>query len=58
VRLPRALSSTFISQALRASDGIPGLSAAMQGLVAARAAVLAAILVHWHKRSIHEATWV
>ena len=44
VRLPRALSSDFIKQALQASDGIPGLSAAMQGLVAARAAVLAAIL--------------
>src|ERR1051326_9128693 len=44
VRLPRALSSTFIRQALRASEGIPGLSAAMQGLVAARTAVLAAIV--------------
>src|SRR5213076_2334508 len=43
-RLPRALSPAFIKQALRASEGIPGLSAAMQGLVAARAAVLAAIL--------------
>src|SRR3954467_191590 len=44
VRLPRALSSDFIRQALQASDGIPGLSAAMQSLVAASAAVLAAIL--------------
>src|SRR5271169_6908978 len=44
VRLPRALSSAFITQALRASEGIPGLSAAMQGLVAARAAVLAAVV--------------
>jgi transposase len=44
IRLPRALSSAFIRQALRASDGIPGLSAAMQGLVAARAAVLAAVV--------------
>src|SRR5271155_4141440 len=44
VRLPRALSSTFIRQALQASDGIPGLSAAIQGLAAARAAVLAAIV--------------
>ena len=44
VRLPRALSSAFIRQALRASDGIPGLSAAMRGLVAARAAVLAAVV--------------
>src|SRR5215467_4777731 len=44
VRLPRTLSSTFIRQALQASEGIPGLSAAMKGLVAARAAVLAAIV--------------
>ena len=44
VRLPRALSSAFITQALRASEGIPGLSAAMQGLVAARSAVLAAVV--------------
>jgi transposase len=45
VRLPRGLSSDFIRQALQASDGIPGLSAAMQGLVAARTAVLAAIVL-------------
>jgi transposase len=44
VRLPRALSPAFIDQALRASEGIPGLSAAMRGLVAARTAVLAAII--------------
>jgi transposase len=44
VRLPRALSPAFIRQALRASEGIPGLSAAMRGLVAARAAVLAAVV--------------
>jgi transposase len=44
VRLPRALSSTFIRQALQASEGIPGLSAALRGLVAARAAVLAAVV--------------
>ena len=43
VRLPRALSSAFIAKALRASEGIDGLSAAMRGLVAARAAVLSAI---------------
>src|SRR5215831_1574203 len=30
VRLPRALSPAFIEQALQASDGIPGLSAAMR----------------------------
>ena len=34
VRLPRALSPAFIRQALKASEGIAGLSAAMQGLVA------------------------
>lgn len=44
VRLPRALSPAFIEQALRASDGINGLSAAMRGLIAARAAVLAAVV--------------
>jgi transposase len=44
VRLPRALSPAFIRQALGASEGIPGLSAAMRGLVAARAAVLAAVV--------------
>src|SRR6202163_291791 len=44
VRLPRALSSAFIEQALRASEGIAGLSAAMRGLVAARAAVLGAVV--------------
>jgi hypothetical protein len=43
VRLPCALNPAFIRQALRASEGIPGLSAAMQGLAAARAAVLAAV---------------
>jgi len=44
VRLPRALNPAFIQQALQASDGIPGLSAAMRGLIGARAAVLAAIV--------------
>src|SRR4051812_13935168 len=43
VRLPRALSPAFIDQALRASEGINGLSVAMRGLVAARTAVLAAV---------------
>ena len=43
VRLPRALSLAFIEQALRASDGINGLSAAIRGLIAARAAVLSAV---------------
>src|SRR5580700_10990035 len=44
VRLPRALTAAFVRQALRASEGIPGLSAAMRGLVAARAAVLSAVV--------------
>ncbi|CAX22497.1 transposase of ISMdi14, IS110 family [Methylorubrum extorquens DM4] len=43
VRLPRALSPAFIEQALRSSEGIAGLSAAMRGLIGARAAVLAAV---------------
>jgi transposase len=43
VRLPRSLSPAFIEQALQASDGIDGLSAAMRGLIAARAAVMAAV---------------
>lgn len=43
VRLPRALTKAFIRQALRASEGITGLSAAMRGLVSACAAVLAAV---------------
>jgi transposase len=45
IRLPRGLSPTFIEQALRASEGITGLSVAMRGLIAARDAVLAARLV-------------
>jgi transposase len=43
VRLPRALTAAFIRQALRASEGITGLSAAIRGLIAARTAVLAAV---------------
>jgi transposase len=43
VRLPRALSLAFIDQALRASEGINGLSAAMRGLITARTAVLSAV---------------
>jgi len=43
VRLPRGLTTAFIRQAQRASEGIVGLSAAMRGLIAARAAVLAAV---------------
>jgi transposase len=43
VQLPRALSPAFIEQALRSSEGIAGLSAAMRGLIGARVAVLAAV---------------
>jgi hypothetical protein len=43
VRLPRVLTAAFIRQALRASEGVPGLSAPMRGLIAARTAVLAAV---------------
>jgi hypothetical protein len=40
VRLPRALTAAFIDQALKASEGVAGLSAAMRGLIAARTAGL------------------
>ena len=43
VRLPRALSAAFIDQALKASEGVAGLSAAMRGLIAARTAVMTAV---------------
>jgi transposase len=38
IRLPRALTAAFVNQALKASEGIAGLSAAMRGLIAARTA--------------------
>ena len=43
VRLPRALTAAFVDQALKASEGIAGLSAAMRGLIAARTAVMTAV---------------
>ena len=43
VRLPRALSPAFIKQALGASEGVAGLSAALRGLIAARDAVMGAV---------------
>jgi hypothetical protein len=43
VRLPRALIAAFIDLALKASEGIAGLSAAMRGLIAARTAVMTAV---------------
>ena len=43
VRLPRALTAAFIEQALKASEGVAGLSAAMRGMIAARTAVMSAV---------------
>jgi transposase len=43
VRLPRALTAAFIDKALKASEGIAGLSAAVRGLIAARTAVMTAV---------------
>lgn len=43
VRLPRALSPAFKDAALKVSDGVPGLHAALRGLFAAREAILMAV---------------
>src|ERR1700731_4259225 len=43
IRLPRALTTAFIDQALKASEGVAVLSAAMRGLSAARVAVMTAV---------------
>ena len=43
VRLPRALTAAFIDNALKASEGIAGLSAAMRGLMGARSAAMTAV---------------
>jgi transposase len=43
IRLPRALTAAFVNQALKASEGVAGLSAAMRGLIAARTAVMTAV---------------
>ena len=43
VRLPRALTAAFVDQALKASERVAGLSAAMRGLIAARTAVMTAV---------------
>ena len=40
---PRALTVAFIDSALKASEGIAGLSVAMRGLIAARIAVMTAV---------------
>ncbi len=42
-RLPRGLSPAFVEQVIGMSNGVPGLSGAMRGLIAARDAVLGAI---------------
>jgi transposase len=43
IRLPRALTAAFVNQALKASEGVAGLSVAMRGLIAARIAVMTAV---------------
>jgi hypothetical protein len=43
IRLPRALTAAFVNQALKVSEGVAGLSAAMRGLIAARTAVMTAV---------------
>ena len=43
IRLPCALTTAFIDRALKASEGVAGLSAAMRGLIAARTAVMTAV---------------
>ena len=43
IRLPRALTAAFIDNALKASEGVAGLSVAMRGLIAARTAVMTAV---------------
>jgi transposase len=44
VRLPRGLSSGFAEKAMATGCGIPGLDGAMRGLLAARNAILKAIV--------------
>ena len=43
VRLPRALTAAFINEALKVSEGVAGLSAAMRGQIASRTAVMTAV---------------
>jgi transposase len=43
IRLRRALTAAFVKQALKASEGVAGLPAAMRGLSAARTAVRTAV---------------
>ena len=44
VRLPRARSRDVVVGTLKASDGIDGLAAALRGLVAARSAIISAVV--------------
>ena len=44
IRLPRALTAAFIDQALKASEGVAGLSAAMRGLIRRLAIIMHAML--------------
>jgi transposase len=43
IRLPRALTAAFVNQALKASEGIVGLSGAMRGLIVPQTAVMTAV---------------
>ena len=43
IRLPRALTAAFIDNALKASEGVAGLSVALRGLIAARTAAMTAV---------------
>src|SRR6202162_6160066 len=56
VRLPRALNAAFVNQALKASEGIAGLSAAMRGLIAARTAVMAVAAIDADMRRMTRAS--
>ena len=49
VLLPRALSPAFKDAALKVSDGVSGLHAALSGLFAAREAMLSAIAADMKK---------
>jgi transposase len=57
VRLPRALTAAFIDQALKASEGVAGLSAAMRGLIAARTAVMTAQLAEAEATARHRTNY-
>src|SRR5271166_4014936 len=56
IRLPRALTAAFIDKALRASEGIAGLSVAMRGLIAAQTAVMAVAAIDGDMRRMARAS--